>query len=336
MADAPAPALPSFQDRHGSLLVCGILEIILGALIVLNIPLLLLSVLLGSRMPGGPQFSWQYVGYTVFLYAAMSAFFLAVGIGSVRSRRWARSLMLVVAWPWMVAGVIGFAVAVMTVPRTMRAAMSASGQPMPPGVFEVALVFTFGILTVVYLVLPLIFLLVYSSRNVRLTAEARDPRERWTDRVRARVLGGVVMAAVTAYSCLDAGVFVPFFPLFGTLLGGWAARIALIMLAVILAVLADGLYRRSMAAWWGAAAVTVLSGVSNVLTWMRVPMIRMYEVMGMSEKQLAMMRASPVVNSSMMTYWMAAGAIAVLAYLVWIREDFVAPPQPPAAEAPPA
>jgi hypothetical protein len=336
MADAPAPALPSFPDRHGSLLVCGILEIILGVLIALNLPLLLLSVVLTSRVPGGPQFSWQYVGYTMFLYAGLCAFFLAVGIGSVRSRRWARSLMLVVAWPWMAAGVIGFVVAVMTVPRTLRAAMSASGQPMPPGVFEVALVFTFGILTMIYLVLPLIFLLVYSSRNVRLTAEARDPQERWTDRVRPRVLGGVVVAAFTAYCCFDAGVFVPFFPLFGTLLDGWAARVAMIALAVVFALLTAGLYRRRMSAWWGAMALMVVFGISNVVTWMRVPMIRMYEVMGMSEKQLDILRASPVVNSPMMTYWMAAFIIAILAYLVWIREDFVAQPQPPTAEAPPA
>lgn len=323
MADVQFPVLPSFQDRHGSLLVCGILEILLGALIAFNIPLLFVSVVLASRMPGGPQFSWQYVGYTVFLYAGMSAFFLAMGIGSVRSRRWARSLMLVVAWPWLLGGIAGFGVALMTLPRTLRATMSASGQATPPGVFEVALVFTFGILTVMYLVLPLIFLLVYRSRNVRLTAEARDPRERWTDRVRARVLGAVVAAALTAYCCLDAAVFVPFFPLFGTLLTGWGGRLAMAVLAVVFAALAAGLYRRNPAAWWAAMAVMVIFGVSNVLTWMRVPLIRMYEVMGMSEQQLAVLRASPVVNSPMMTYWMAAFTIAILAYLVWIREDFV-------------
>lgn len=332
MANVPSPALPNYKDRRSGLMAFGVIEIILGALAALMAPFALLGAIMARRMPGAMALPFRYVIWQVVLYVLVAVCFIVLGVGSLKCRRWARALVLVLSWIWLIAGVFGLIILGLTLPATMRAMSTRGAQPMPPGMEAVVMVFAIGFGAIFYVVLPVILVLFYGGENTRLTCVYRDPTPRWTDRVRPRVLFAVVALWMSAFFSLVSAILMPAAPAFGRLLTGVAGFAAMVVIASILLLLGIGMYRLKMGAWWATVALIVLGTASNLLTWRRVDMMKMYEMMGMGEEQMALARLNPMTNPQVMMYFSLAAAIAMIAYLVWIREDFVAPPVPaPAA-----
>ena len=58
----------------------------------------------------------------VVLYTVLVVGMFALGIGSIRARRWARALTLVLAWMWLVLGVTTMVMMSVWMPRMLRLA----------------------------------------------------------------------------------------------------------------------------------------------------------------------------------------------------------------------
>ena len=188
---APAPPLnppaPEYQDRSTGLVVFGIIEIAGGALAALAIPFVFLSAVL-MRKAGGAAMPLRSLGVTFLTYALLAVVLITLGIGATQAKRWAWALNLIVSWIWLITGSLVTLLLIVLVPSGILAGMrmgAAQNPDTPPasaGFMAVIVTFMIVVAAVFLIVLPLIFLLFYRSKNVEQTCKHRDPVERWTDR----------------------------------------------------------------------------------------------------------------------------------------------------------
>ncbi len=76
---------PEFRDRSTGLFIFGFLQIALGCLAALMIPLMLLS--LAVSPPSGGASAAQMIP-AAGIYAMLAVVLVWLGVGSIRARRW--------------------------------------------------------------------------------------------------------------------------------------------------------------------------------------------------------------------------------------------------------
>ena len=175
----------------------------------------------------------------LLLSTLATLYFFATGLGSIRCRRWARALIAAISGAWAACG-------------ALVAVVPLFGSGGPPRAL--------ALLALVAVVIPLVLTIVYSSRDVALTADALDPKPRWSDRAPVPVLalGAVLAFAAVESLILSAG---PLFTIGGAILTGAPASLAYIVLAILFAHLAIQLYRLRQYAWWVLLLLHVIGGV---------------------------------------------------------------------------
>jgi hypothetical protein len=250
------------KDRRAGLIAFGVLQILLGCF----------SFLLLLRIAAIAANAAQ----NLFLDSAATVYFIATGIGSIRGRRWARALIAAVSSAWTVFGVLALAVL-----------LFVQASPTAQAIIAVA-VFTIA--------LPLVLALFYSSRDTALTADELDPKVRWTDRAPVPVLA---LCAVLAFCSIETLMTSgrQTFVLFGHLLAGAPATLAMIALAILFAHLAIQAYRLRESAWWVLMLLHVIGGATSAM-----------------ELRLR----SPALWATI-----AVGWIAFFCFLIWLRRYFV-------------
>lgn len=321
-AIVPPPSLAEgFKDRSTGLMLFGGLEILLGAMIALMIPLTALSSSL--QPPGAPATNPRVMIPALVMYAVMAVVLVWLGIGSILARRWARALTLVLSWLWLIAGVLGMAWFVVAM-SSVWSQMQQQGRTSP-GVMAVGLIVGGVCVGCLYVLLPGAFVLFYRSEHVKATCEARDPQIRWTDKCPLPVLALVVMQAWGAFVMLGSPLHSGTVPMFGVLLRGLPGAVVALAVAVLLSWLAWGAYRLKMSAWWGSVVLFVLGGLSAIVTFSRVSMMEFYRGMDMTEQQLEAVRPMVGMMDRFMPWVMAVSLLVWLGYLVYVREYFVAP-----------
>ncbi len=343
-AEAPAvPAAPAYADRGTGLTIFGIVQIILGLLAALMVPLIALSAFMSRLVPnGGAMRPSQYISVcATYLFAA--AVLIALGIGSVQMKRWARALTLVISWYWLIIGVLITTLFTAVLPVITRSAMraqanaagTASGE-VPTGVMAVILTLVIVFIAFFLIVVPIAFVLFYSRKDVAETCRRRDPVERWTDRAPLPVLGVSMVFFTGALYMLLVGVTTPLFPFFGKYLTGLPGAACFLVLAAIDLYLAIGLFRLKSIAWWLAIITIPVRILSMALTYGIADLMQAYSKMGWSDSQLQKINSNPIVHSHVALWWSLASMAALFGYLVWLRRFFKTPVAPPQPEAMPA
>ncbi len=331
------PAVPPYQDRHTGFLICGAVQIILGIMTAGAVPMMLLSSLLVRRANPAVAMPLRNMLPVSLMYIGIAAVLIVLGIGSVQCRRWARALTLVVSWLWLVIGTIGVLATLVFVPRIMRGAMSSV--PKQPGgpdtTIVMAIVATFIIVfvAILYVVVPLVFVLFYGSRNARETANQRDPVERWTDRCPLPVLAASLLMLMGAVSYLSMVLTRPLIAFFGDYITGVPGIIACLLLAFAWTVLAFRLYRLKLRAWWITFAAHTLMSISGVVTLFRLGLTPVYQQMQAPPQQMEMIRRMGFLNTNAPGYFGIVSGALFLAYFLWIKRFFK---EPEAVVAPPA
>jgi uncharacterized membrane protein len=334
-ADPPAAAEPpAYRDRSTGLIVFGIIQIVLGLMAALFIPFMVLAVLLTRHSGAGRVPLGNYLT-SVATYGAVAVLGIVLGVGSIRARRWAWALTLVLSWIWLVTGVLMTVTMTAVLPTSflagMRAAQANSGNaaPMPAGVMAVILTFMIAVATVFLVVLPIIFVAYYRRKDVEETCRRRDPVERWTDRCPLPVLSASLPFAFGAVFFLATSFTTPLFPFFGRYLTGVRAAAVMIPLGILYGFLAYFIYRVRITAWWIAMAAIVLRLSSAAATFVRADLLEAYAKLGWSNEQLQVMSANPVIRSRVFLWWSLAFSVIFLGYMIWIRRYF----KPPGAAA---
>lgn len=317
----------SYKDRSAGLKVFGVLTILLGVVAGL-FSILMLVGLMASRNTDAPPTSVQGIVLAVGMYLFLAVAFIWLGVGSIQARRWARALLLIISWSWLVIGVttmIGMAV---FLPKILAGISGATdkNQALPPsaqaGMAGVMTVM-FVIFAVIFIIMPIIWTVFYQSRDVKATCEARDTSARWTDACPSPVLALSLWMAV----CVPWLLAMPFtghplIPLFGIFLTGLPATLASLVLAAISIWAVWLLYKVDIRGWWVALITMVLYWVSTVLTDLRYDFNDVYRLMGYSQAQLEQLQKFTVFGQHM-GWTSSLLMLPFIGYILFIRKYFL-------------
>ncbi len=318
----PPPMMP-FKDRSAGLIVFGILTILLGCLAGLLILLMLVGQLASARITGtSAPFSTTLPA--VFVYGVLAVALVWLGIGSVMARRWARALLLIFSWTWLIMGVFVLVFMAIFMPKIL-AGVSAGGTAdhpaMPPAAIVGMMVGMFLVFGVLFVILPAVWTFFYHSRHVKVTCETRDPVTRWTDACPLPVLGFCLWLAFSALMMLIMPIMnhavVPFF---GTFLTGVPGALFCLALAAIWSYAAWSLYKLKPRGWWLILIAMCVFMVSALLTHARHDVTEMYRLMGYPEAQIEQIQKSGLLVGNRMTWLTAFSMLPFLGYLFFIKK----------------
>jgi hypothetical protein len=339
VALSPVPSPPTNPDRSTGLLIFGVVQIILGLMTAMMVPLIALGAFVSRLAPGGAMRPGQYVSASA-TYLLLAGALVWLGIGSMRTKRWARSLTLVISWYWMILGVLITVLLTGVLPVTMRTALQmqqntpgASTAALPTGVMAVILTFIIVFCAIFFIGVPIAFVVFYSRADVAATCHDRDPVEPWTDRAPLPVLGASLVFFVGAMYLLVTGLSTPVFPFFGRYVTGIAGFACFLILAALDTYLAFAIFRLKAVGWWLAILTVPIRLFSMALTFAKADMMQAYSKMGMSDAQLQMLQSSPFVRSHVILWWSLVSLVIFLGYLIWLKRYFKTPSVPSPVES---
>jgi hypothetical protein len=306
---------PDFKDRKIGLVIFGILHLGMGTLSALMVPLMVIGMIAskGVSSATAAQTSPRMMIPGILVYVVFAVWFIWLGIGSIMARRWARALILTTSLMWLVCGIGGLATMIFIMPDMYRQ-MGATGQ-IPAGVANIIMYVTMGFMAVLYILIPAILALFYRSPHVKATCEVYNPDQSWTDACPLPVLALSLLLGFWALCMPTMGFYGWALPLFGVILTGPAGATAALTIAIIMAIIARGIYKLDNRAWTGALAVTVLWALSIAITFSRVSLMEFYEKMDFQEEQLELLRPFCESSHSVM---IAMGAIWLLIFLGYL------------------
>ena len=318
--EAPYPP-PAYKNRKTGLIVFGIALIALGALCLLVVPLVALGQLVAAKTTGDANL--RMVLPSLLIYGASGILFVTLGIGSIKGRRWARAVTLVLSWAWLVTGVISMVMFILFVPAVLNAVAEMEGEPLPPAARTIMMVLAACFFGLFFVLIPGLLVLFYGSSHVKATVEAMDPHPRWTDACPLPVLAVSLLAAFGAVTLLTMPVaYNGTLPLFGTIISGFAGSIVWLALAALLGYAAWSIYHLRVAGWWIVLSMFVILAISNVTTFSQVDLMTLYRHMGYPEKQLELMEKFNIFTPTQVVMWSVLFMVPLIAYLIFIRKYF--------------
>ncbi len=305
-------------------MVFGILEILLGGLAALMIPLMIVGQVTAARVTQDPLSLRQIIPGAVF-YGTVATVLIWLGIGSCKTRRWAWSLSLIVAWSWLAVGVLSTAAMAFFLPSILNASQPR-GQGLPESARLVVMIVSILFMGFFLVAVPGVLVLFYRSRHVRATCESSDPSPCWTDACPLPVLGLSLWLGFGAVTMLTLplsthGVL----PVFGRLLSGVVGSLCCVGLAALWGYSAWAVYRLRAVGWWIVLTSLCVMAASTWVTFTQIDLLEMYRVMGYPERQIEMMKQFTFIQGHGMAYSSVAGAIPMLGFLLFVRRYFRAP-----------
>jgi hypothetical protein len=316
-------ATPDFKDRTLGLMIFGVISILIGVFCALLVPLMFLSVALSESVAGAgvnSRSAWSASA----LYGILAVVFVWLGIGSIRARRWARELLLSVSWIWLLTGICSLIIGILVIPAVVRGTGVATG--IPPEMTSLIVLVIFGVIGLLYVVLPGAFVLFYRSPQVAATCRARYPDPQWIDGCPRRLLTLMVVWVLGAVSMLLMPAYDFIFPLFGFVLTGAGGAVLWTLVLVTCVVLAFGTCRRAPWAWWGGVLLTVAAALSSSLVALRHDLAEIIAFMRLPEEQVTMIAALGLPDGWPMALINAVVWGTFLVYLMTLRRFFAHAP----------
>src|SRR5208337_5369886 len=107
----------------------------LGCLAGLFVPLMLFGQMMAAKAPDAPPVNHAAMLPGIAVYGLLAVALVWLGIGSILARRWARALLLIFSWSWLIMGLFVSVFMAFMIPKTMAnlSASGTTGHPaMPP------------------------------------------------------------------------------------------------------------------------------------------------------------------------------------------------------------
>ena len=315
----PAP----YKDRSPGLMVFGILTILLGGMAGLLTLVTLAGQLVAARTPEA-AIPFSTVLSVVSIYGILAVALVWLGIGSIMARRWARALLLIFSWSWLILGVFALTGMALFMPKILANA-SANGTaghstaPQPP--MAVIMIFVLLIFGVLFVILPAVWTFFYSSRHVRATCEARDPVTRWTDACPLPVLGLCLWLLFSVPMMLlmplSGHAVMPFF---GRFLTGLPGALFCLAIAAFWTYCAWRLYKLDARGWWLILIAMCIFMASSLVTFAQHDTMDMYRLMGYPEAQIEQIQKTGLLVGNRMSWMMSFSVLPFIAYLLFIKK----------------
>jgi hypothetical protein len=139
-----------YRDRRTALLIAGVLEILLGVGAWLMVGLMVFAASMVTAQGAGSKGS---IIPGIAVYGIAGLVFVILGVGSIRARRWARAIWLVVSSFWLIGGVFAVAVMAWFMPSVLAGTTPAGQQP-PLGVQSIIMIAILSFFAVFMIGLP--------------------------------------------------------------------------------------------------------------------------------------------------------------------------------------
>jgi len=326
MAFPSAPAFPPpiFKDRKAGLVAFGILTVLMGVICALFVPLMILGQSMAAKSGVGQ--STQTMVPALMTYGLLAVALVWLGIGSMKARRWARALLLIFSWSWLIIGVITVGALAAMFPQITSAAQTGAGPGQPEvsaSASSAIMTITILMFSVIFIILPGLWVFFYGSKHVKATCEANDPIERWTDRCPLPVLAICIWLAFSVPTMLMMAIaYRGVVPVFGTFVAGPVGSALYVVFAAIWAYSAWALYKLDRRGWLIIVVFIVLFSISGFMTYSHHNVSELYALMGYPPEQIALMQKYSFLNGQAMAWLTLGCAIPFLGYLLYIRKFF--------------
>ena len=305
------------RDRTVGLLLFGMFEVALGILSFSLAMLLLVTV--SSTGLGGmkPSHFWMSMG----ILFCLTVWFILMGLGSMKARRWARALVLVGAWVTILLGTFALALMLYVIPEIYNVLVDLGGvdQHVAMGWLYFA-VFSLLLLEVVF---PLVAIGFYSLAGVQATCERKNPEDSWTDRYPLPLLAMGFISVLGSLSIIvgSSANYVVF--LFGRIFSGPTGMLVVALLSGACAYVGWGAFKRNKHAWWGAYGIVLITSISTMLTFAELDMKNLYTHMNYNAEQIERLMRIDLINPAGLTFASCIWGVMACIYLVWIRDCFM-------------
>lgn len=312
-AEETRPETPDHRDRSTRLFVVGIFLIVLGCCSILLGAFSAVTLLILPETPEAPQYGVAQMVQGLLVYVGLGAVLIALGVGSIRARRWVRPLVLILGWSWLAMGVLGGLMTAFMMPWMLE--ILAVDDPALPWIMIGCLGTLFGLFGIL---VPAILLLLYRGRDVAATLDARDPREVWTDKIPTPLLGLVLWLGYGALAMVASSLYAVF-PLGRTILTGAPAVAVYLAFAALWGYLAVQLARRDRTAWWVAVVAVLGLAAWGVVVLPRTDWNELLRLMGTPMDQPGMPDFAAMYQSPWFLAWMGILWAGMLGYLLFVR-----------------
>ena len=303
-----------YKNRKTGLVLFGILWILLGLACGGMALLVAVGAAAGSGTPGAPPM--RIMLPAGLLYLAIGACFAALGIGSMMARRWARALVLVLSWLWLITGLMSMLTLFFILPKMFDTLPPDQAAAKPVIIGCVAVFFA-----LFFVLLPGLAILFYRSPHTKATVEALDPKPSWTD-LPTPLLAFAVWMMFGAVSLIFCTFMYPSLPLGPYILHGLPMYALLAFFAAMTLFIAFGALKRRPAAWWTAVALAVVGMVWAVVLMPKTDFVSWYRDSGLANdpRQMEMMKS--IYTGPFFTIWMGVFWLAYLGFLLYLRRYF--------------
>jgi hypothetical protein len=315
-------ALP-FKDRSVGLIVFGSLTIVLGCLTGLLVPVMLVGQAAAARNTNGPHANFSVILPAIFIYGVLAVALVWLGIGSIMARRWARALLLIFSWSWLVMGVFMVIVMAFVIPKMLAGISGApdTNHQLPASTMAGVMLVIFLVFGVLFVILPAVWTFFYNSCHVKATCETRDPEMRWTDACPLPVLGLCLWLLFSVPWML----FMPLtghavIPCFGIFVTGLPGALFYLAIAALWSYAAWLLYQLDLLGWWLILIALVLFTVSSLLTYAQHDVTEMYQLMGYPHAQIREMQRLGLLTGNRMIWLTLFSMLPFLGYLFFIKK----------------
>lgn len=303
------------KDRSVGLAVFGTLDVLLGVF-CFSLAMLLL-VVSSSGLHG---FRPIHYGMGMGFLFCSTAWYIVLGLGSIKARRWARALLVVGAWVSIFFGTLALALVLYILPQAY--VVLADSDILPPGIVLGILYFAVFVLFFLQVIFPFIAVAFYNLESVRKTCERRNPEPSWTDRCPLPLLA---MGFISTLGCLSIVIgaltrYVVF--LYGHIVSGWQGALVVAGVSLACGYVGWGAFTRKMHAWWGAYALVVLTSSSMMLTCAELDVQELYAHLGYTVEQIAQQQQYLSFSPATLTFISGVWGVMASIYLVWVRDCF--------------
>jgi hypothetical protein len=312
----------SYTDRSGMLTIFGVATILLGCVVALFVPLMLFGMVMAAKTHA-PGSDLGTMAPAMAVYGGLAVALIWMGIGTLRAERWARALMLIFSWTWLVMGIFITTTTAFVLPRALANVSKAQGHPMSGAMIGGMLAFMLLFYGATMVVLPAIWVFFYSGRNVKATCEARNLSPSWTDACPLPVLVvclWLLFSALTLVIYFFGGHFA--LPFFGMFLAGVPCAIFGAIYVGVLVYCAWLMYRLDIRGWWLLVIGSILMGVSSAITFSQHDIMDMYRVMNYPQAQIDQIKATGLFTTNNLLWMSMLGWLPILGYVIFIKRYF--------------